>query len=349
MPFTIRENVPLRDFTTFRIGGPAAFFCEVTTEDELGEAMSFARETCDGRFFILGGGSNVLVNDRGFSGLVIRMHILGIHFSDADAAGRVLCTVGAGESWDTFVATCVGRGLYGVENLSWIPGTVGAAPVQNIGAYGVEVGSIIGIIRAYDTETDTFVSLAPEQCNFSYRDSLFKKIKNSKGQARYVITQVVFNLSANGSINNSYKDVRDYFTKKGVAFPTVADMREAVISIRTQKLPDISKVGTAGSFFKNPIISAEAYAALRAKYPDLPGFPEKDGRVKVPLAWIIDKICGYRGISKGGVGTFQNQALVIVNNGSASFAEVATFAAEIVLKVKEKTGIVVEPEVQYVD
>jgi UDP-N-acetylmuramate dehydrogenase len=352
MPFTIREKISLRDLTTFRIGGPARFFCEVYSEDDLVQAISFAEETCEGRFFILGGGSNILVNDAGFSGLVIHIKISGMHFADdtSKIEARVIASVGAGEMWDAFVAESVRRALYGTENLSWIPGTVGAAPVQNIGAYGVEVASVIASVRAYDTEKKEFISFTNEACGFSYRDSIFKRAKNSRGQTKYVITQVSFILSKMSSLNMAYKDVQHFFeiNKISPVSASLPDMRAAIISIRKNKLPDIAKVGTAGSFFKNPIISAKKYEELKSKYPELPGFPEKNGHIKVPLAWIIDKVCGYKGISKGSVGTFQNQALVIVNTGNASFVDVASFAAEIMEQVKIKTGIIIDPEVQYI-
>jgi UDP-N-acetylmuramate dehydrogenase len=321
MPFTIRENIPLRDLTTFRIGGPARFFCEVYTEGDLIEAVSFAQKKCAGRFFVLGGGSNVLVSDAGFGGLVICMKIKGIIFSDENSWKNGITTVGAGEEWDSFVKKTIEDGYGGLENLSLIPGTVGAAPVQNIGAYGTEVAAAIFSVRAYDTETGTWKLFKKDECEFKYRDSFFKKTKNSSGQARYIITEVSFTLSKGAKPNISYKDIHDYFEKKGTTEPSLVQVREAVISIRKVKLPDIAVVGTAGSFFKNPIIKVEDFEALKKRYPDLPGFSEKTnpGFIKVPLAWIIDTICGYRGISQGNVGTYKNQALVLVNNGNATF------------------------------
>jgi UDP-N-acetylmuramate dehydrogenase len=340
----IRENVLLRDFTTFRIGGPARFFCEVASEAELEEAIVFARAKCGGEgrapFFILGGGSNVLVSDAGFGGLVIKMNIHGINFHDMRAQ------IGAGENWDEFVAESVSRGLYGVENLSGIPGTVGAAPVQNIGAYGVEVASAIEEVRAYDTKENIWKTFSKDECLFTYRDSIFKK-----NSGRCIITSVVFLLKKNAELQLNYKDLQEYFSASVSSTanqPNLADVRAAILSIRSKKLPEVRVIGTAGSFFKNPIISADYYVALKKKYPDMPSYPAGESRIKIPLAWILDHICGYKGITKGNVGTYKNQALVIVNGGDATAKAIKNFADEITLTVKEKTDIDIEPEVQYV-
>jgi UDP-N-acetylmuramate dehydrogenase len=352
----IRENVTLRDFTTFRTGGPARFFCEVAGEAELAEAFLFAKENGGGKgilpIFILGGGSNILVGDAGFAGLVIKMNVKGMDFSDD---GKKI-SVGAGENWDEFVGQSISRGFSGAENLSGIPGTVGAAPVQNIGAYGIEVAAIIDSVHAFDVRENSWKNFSAAECGFEYRDSVFKKAKG-----RYVITSVVFNLAKVGAdaVNIGYKDLADYFAA-AKQVPTPSDVREAVLAIRAKKLPDVREIGTAGSFFKNPLICEEHYQFLKKQYPDMPSFPagESEGKkiVKVPLAWILDHVCGYKGVTKGNVGTYKNQALVIVNNFSqvnglmagATAAEIKNLAAEISAAVKEKTNIDIEPEVQYV-
>ena len=356
----IRENVPLRDYATFRTGGPARFFCEVATDAQLTEALSFAREKCGGTFFILGGGSNILVDDAGFNGLAIRMNIKGIDFEALDSVqdsvrDGIRVTVSAGENWDYFVGRCVERGLGGIENLSGIPGMVGAAPVQNIGAYGVEVARSIDSVRAFDTVEHVWKNFPRAECDFEYRDSIFKK-----AQGRFIITSVTFRLakidianatSASSAVNIEYKDLADYFSGTQ-AKPTPADVRKAVLAIRSKKLPDVREVGTAGSFFKNPIIPVNDFAELKKQYetrfPDIPSFPAGEGTVKVPLAWILDHICGYKGVTKGNVGTYKNQALVIVNNGGVTTSDIKQFANDIIASVKEKTGIDIEPEVQYI-
>jgi len=366
----IREHVSLRDFTTFRIGGPARFFCEVLNEAELTEAFAFVREHSDKKngvqhglpIFILAGGSNILISDEGFDGLVIKMNIHGVHFDEVSANSEIFVVSGAGENWDEFVGECVKHGLAGLENLSGIPGTVGAAPVQNIGAYGVEVARSIQSVRVFDTEDSSWKVFSKAECEFEYRDSIFKKTKNKNGGARYIITSVTFALkkfiSADATpLDINYKDVAEYFSNAHVSpASTPADVRTAIVSIRTRKLPDVRVIGTAGSFFKNPIISEDHYFGLKKTYPDIPGFVAGDGVMKVPLAWILDHICGYRGVLKGNVGTYKNQALVIVNHflqtdsviSGATASEIKAFADTIIAMVKEKTSIDIEPEVQYV-
>lgn len=360
MAMIIKEKVSLAPYTTFRIGGPARFCGSVTTEDELVEACAFAREK-GLLIFILGGGSNVLINDRGYDGLVIKMEIEGITEVTSDKAqvesgkkesdgagvaseGGVVISVGAGVQWDTLVEYAVERGLYGLENLSAIPGTVGAAPVQNIGAYGAEVSDTILLVRAFDTQTSTFVELTNAECNFSYRDSIFKKEKG-----RYVITRVDFALQKGGSVNIAYKDVKEYFAKKNVSAPSLSKVREAIIDIRWGKLPDWKLWGTAGSFFKNPIIGADTFTELAKKYPGLPGYPEPDGRMKVSLGWILDKVCTMKGFCEGNACVYEKQALVLIAKPGATAEEVVKLAQNIMTAVKEKTGIDIEGEVEWVN
>lgn len=384
----IQEHISLAQFTTFKIGGPARFFCIVSSEDELREAVTFARDK-KLRIFILGGGSNILMSDKGFDGLVIKMEIGGVRYEEGEArfkkydlrsrkqeAGStihdsritnkktentqvesVIVSAGAGEQWDTLVEKTVEHGLYGLENLSAIPGTVGAAPVQNIGAYGAEVSQTIVKVRAFDTKTMKFVEFSNSDCHFSYRDSLFKKEKG-----RYTITRVDFGLSKNGAVNIEYKDLKDYFDNKNTTraynsnqpltinhSPSLAEVREAVINLRWSKLPDWKLWGTAGSFFKNPVISADRFVELKKTYPELPGFPELDGRVKISLGWVLDKICHVKGMQKGKVQVYEKQALVLVAKPGATSEEVVGLAQDLMDLVKEKTGIEVEGEVEWVN
>ena len=383
----IQENISLAEFTSFKIGGPARFFCRVSDEDELVEAVRFAQAK-KLPLFVLGGGSNILISDKGFAGLVVKMEIKGIEEKeprtknqepnkfqssksklqikskvqspnsrpgapDGLQSSRVHISVGAGESWDGFVDWTVERGFYGLENLSAIPGTVGAAPVQNIGAYGAEAAHAVSSVRALDTTTMKFVELSKADCGFDYRDSLFKRERG-----RYVIARVDFHLTKNGKINIDYKDLKDYFARSSMTAidPTLKQVRSAVIAVRSGKLPDWKLWGTAGSFFKNPIISADRFKELKEKYPDLPGFPEtndspdnEDGRVKVSLAWILDKVCDVKGLQMGKARVYEKQALVLVAMPGASAEEVVGLSHELMRRVKDRTGLDIECEVEWVN
>ncbi len=336
----IRNNVRLAPYTTFKIGGPARYFCTVTNEAEVVEAVTFARLT-KVPFFVLGGGSNLLISDHGFPGLVMKNEIAGLSYEATGSS--VLVRAGAGLCWDSIVQKTVSRGLYGLENLSAIPGTAGASAVQNIGAYGAEVGNLIRHVRAFDAEKSVFVDLSHAACAFSYRDSMFKQRKG-----RYVITAVTYGLSTRGNTDIEYKDLSAYFAEKGRS-PTLAAVRRAVIAIRKRKLPDWKKWRTAGSFFKNPMLSSRQYASLKKEYPELPGFPTSGGKVKIQLAWILDKLCQARGLTVGHVGTFEKQALVVVAKAGATAEEVISFTNELSRCVYRLTGISVEAEVEWVN
>lgn len=336
----LRENVPLAQYTTFRIGGPARFFCTVVSKTGLIEAVALAkREKL--RMLILGGGSNILISDAGFPGVVIKNEILGkdiIPLGDGDFR----LSVGGGEMWDEIVQTAVENGLYGIENLSAIPGSAGAAPVQNIGAYGSEIADTLYFVRAFDTKAMTYVEFSNKQCKFAYRDSMFKRKKG-----RYIITQVDLKLAKNGKVNIAYKDLNEYF--KDRPEPSLKEVRDAVIDIRWKKLPDWKLWGTAGSFFKNPIISKARYERLAAKYPGLPGYPEPHGRVKVPLGWILDHVCHVKGHLYDNVGSYENQALVIVTKPGATATQVVARATKLMEMVERDTGIKIEAEVEWVN
>lgn len=338
----IEENIPLAHHTTFKIGGPARFFCSVTSEEELLEAVRFADEK-DIPFFVLGGGSNLLVSDKGFSGLVIKMDLKGVEYKEGKGT-EVRVSAAAGEMWDEFVEQTVSHDLHGLENLSAIPGMVGAAPVQNVGAYGTEAAQTIILVRALDVKAMKFVDLSNADCKFHYRDSMFK---HEKG--KYIITRVDFKLEKNGKANTTYRDVKDYFATRNISSPSIEEVRKAVIDIRWNKLPDWKLWGTAGSFFKNPIISSDHFDQLKTKYPDLPGYPETDGRVKVSLAWILDKVCDAKSLCNGHVCTYEKQALVIVAQPGATAGEVVDFTHELMRLVKEKTDIEIEAEVEWVN
>jgi len=336
---TISENVVIAPYTTFKIGGPARFFCIVTNDDELVEAVTFAKEKAI-RPIVLGGGSNVLFSDDGFNGLIIKNEMMGKTFTD-DGTLYSVVDANAGEDWEELVALTVEKDLFGLENLSSIPGKVGAAPVQNIGAYGAEVGKVVASVRVLDTETMKFVELSFVDCKFSYRDSIFK---HEKG--RYIVTKVRFRLCKQGEVNIGYKDLAHFFADRKIAKPSLKEVRNAIIEIRKNKLPDWKVWGTAGSFFKNPIVTAEVFAELQKKYPELPGYPESDGRVKVSLGWILDKVCDAKGLTLGNVSTYEKQALVLVAKPGATATEVINFSNELMKRVREKTGIIIEGEVE---
>jgi len=376
----IQENVSIAPYTTLKIGGPARFFCSVKSEEELVEAVKFAKEK-NVRIFVIGGGSNLLISDQGFNGLIIRCEIKGKEFISRPLGGRdssrfplagfeggsyspqkdvarhdrqaqqaganddsnsVIVVAASGEDWESLVKEAVERGLYGFESLSAIPGTVGASPVQNIGAYGVDVSSTILAVRVLDTSDMQFKELSNADCKFGYRDSVFK---HEKG--RYIVTRVTYKLAKTGKPNLDYRDVREYFASRNNSDPTLKEVRDAVIEIRAKKLPDWKHWGTAGSFFKNPIISPDKFNELKKQYKDLPGYPEPDGRVKVSLGWILDKICSAKGLTVGNVGTYEKQALVLVTKPGATATEVINFSNELMRRVKEKTGIVIEGEVEW--
>jgi UDP-N-acetylmuramate dehydrogenase len=337
----IKENVRLAPLTTLGVGGPAQYFAVATTKDELAVLAGGAKERGQS-VTILGGGSNVLINDDGLKGLVIKIEIKGItHAVTNNDANKVLVTAGAGEMWDDLVAYTVESGLWGLENLSAIPGTVGATPIQNVGAYGVEVGSLIESVEVYSLKTGNFSLLNNSDCRFGYRDSFLK----SAAGRDLVVVFVNYLLSKEANPQLKYQDLAVRF--KDASNPTQTEIRAAVTEIRGRKFPDWHQLGTAGSFFKNPIITSSAYEELLTQYPELPGFPEPGGKMKVSLGWILDKVCGFKGARVGNVGAYDHQALVLVNYGGATAAEIKSFASEVSSKVFSKTNIVIEPEVNF--
>jgi UDP-N-acetylmuramate dehydrogenase len=337
---SIEENVSLAPLTTLGIGGMARFFIEAASESELIAATEFA-EASELPVFILGGGSNVLVSDEGFSGLVVRVAIKGVEWSEQ-------VTAGAGEDWDDFVRLCVERNLAGVECLSGIPGLVGGTPVQNVGAYGQEVSETIKLVRVFDRQTKQIVELSNAECGFRYRASIF----NSTERNRYVVLSVSFALKANGEPALRYPDLKNFFAGKSDQ-PTLDEVRQAVIEIRSRKgmviVPDDPDCRSAGSFFKNPVISAEAFAKLEAAANERPpSFPAGDGYVKVPAAWLIERAGFKRGFTRGRVGISSKHTLAIINRGGATAQEVLDLVAEIQTRVQAEFGIVLLPEPVFV-
>ena len=288
-------------------------------------------------YFILGTGSNVLFT-KPFEGLIIKMEVIGIKKTN-ETATDVFLSVGAGENWHHFVSYCVQKGWGGIENLSLIPGTVGASPIQNIGAYGVEVEESIESVTALDTQTNQWITLSNSQCAFGYRNSLFKKEKN-----RYLITTVQFILKKQHQLRTDYGSIKEILHEKNIKNPSLADLSNAIVQIRTSKLPNPAKLGNAGSFFKNPSVSKTNFEKLKTDFPELIAYPISDDTYKLAAGWLIEN-CGWKGVRKGNVGCYDKQSLVIVNYGQATGKEIYDFSEEIIQSVLTKFNIVLEREV----
>lgn len=312
---------------------------QVRSADVLADAIEWSNKRGIPRF-VLGGGSNVLISDDGFDGLVIKMAITGISYKDGDDS--VVAVVGAGENWDAFVADTVERELWGVENLSGIPGTVGAAPIQNVGAYGQEVAYVIEWVEVYDAANIKRKRLSPDECSFGYRDSIFKHEEGDD----LIVTRVALRLKKGGEPNRSYKDLQHFFHADEE--PTLYQMREAVLEIRRGKFPDLDEAGTGGSFFKNPIISRKKYETLQKEYPDMPGYELDGGSIKIPFAWILDNVFDLKGHYERGVGFFEKQPLVVINKGSGMAEDVHFLTQPVIDRTKDEFGIDIEREVTLV-
>src|ERR1700733_4503135 len=317
------EEVPLAPYTTFQIGGPARWFAEASSEDDIAAGIAFAAER-KLPLFILGGGSNLLVSDSGFSGLVLRVALRGITFTEE--SGRSIISAAAGEDWDGLVAYAVAASLAGVECLSGIPGTVGGTPVQNVGAYGQEVSQTIVTVRAFDRKTGQFVDLPASDCGFSYRRSIF----NSSQRDRYVVSRVHYALRKDAPANFIYADVARYFAARNVTAPTLAEVRDAVRSIRAQKgmllMTGDADCRSAGSFFKNPVVPASVVDSLAQDLgvdkQSIPAYPASQGEVKLSAAWLIERAGFAKGYALGNAGISSRHTLALINRGGASASEV---------------------------
>lgn len=325
-------------FTTLRIGGPARYYATALSEDELLEGAQWARSRSL-PVFVLGGGSNLVVSDEGYPGLVLHVRMRGI---EVTPGGGVRAA--AGEDWDALVLRCVQSGLAGIECLSGIPGTVGGTPVQNVGAYGQEVSSTIRAVRALEIATGEFRDLAASECGFSYRTSIF----NSSERGRYAVSSVSYELNPGGAPLLEYKELKDCFD--GPDAPSLAEVREAVLKIRESKSMVLSAEDTncrsAGSFFKNPVVKEALWSALEATTgTPAPRFRVSPGLVKVPAAWLIDRAGFQRGERRGPVGISSRHTLALVNfGGGATAAQLMKFASEIQERVKSRFGIELEME-----
>lgn len=333
----IRHNESLKSYNTFGIDVKAKFFCEINSKEqflELIQSGQLSRQP----FLLLGGGSNILFT-KDVDGLVVKMNITGreILFQDEDIA---LVRIFAGENWDDIVSWSLDQGFNGLENLSLIPGNVGSCPIQNIGAYGVEVKDFIEEVEVMYLADGEQKVLRNNKCGFAYRDSIFKR--ELKGKV--AILSVTFRLNKSENLHLAYGAISRELETMGITVPTSSDVREAVCHIRRSKLPDPAILGNAGSFFKNPTVSPEICNQLVLKFPTLPSYPQANGSYKLAAGWLIEQ-CGWKGVRVGDAGVHNVQALVLVNYGSATGKELLTLATEIKQSVRVKFGVELEMEV----
>lgn len=330
-------NVSLKSFNTFGIEAKAKEFVEIHSLEDLLEILPTLK---DRKFMFLGGGSNVLfIND--FDGLVIVNKLKGL-FADAINENEFHVKALSGENWHEFVLWTIDKGFYGLENMSLIPGTVGAAPMQNIGAYGAEFKDYCLSVDAIDLSSGDIVSFDNLSCQFGYRESIFKR----RLKDQYFIYQIHLRLSKISPLNTSYGMIQDVLRRKDISQPSHRDISNAVIEIRSSKLPNPSVLGNAGSFFKNPVIEKSLADIFLDKYPNAPHFPDKNG-VKIPAGWLIEQ-CGFKGFRDGNVGSHKEQALVIVNYGGATGQEVYDYSEKIIQTVNTKFNITLEREVNMI-
>lgn len=332
----LQENISLKPYHSFACEEFAAYFTIAQSKEALIEALNWARDN-NLPYFILGGGTNTLFTKK-FEGLVIKIEILGIQ-KIQETASEITIQVGAGENWSHLVSYCVQKSWGGLENLSLIPGTVGAAPIQNIGAYGVEVGEYITKVFAYDAIQNDWTTISKENCAFSYRESVFKK-----EPLRYIVVGVQFILFKQPTLRTDYGAIKSVLHDRGIANPSVESIAAAVAFIRSTSLPDPKKLGNAGSFFKNPIITKSQYDQLILHFPDLIAYPINDHYYKIAAGWLIEA-CGWKTIKKDQVGCYKDQSLIIVNYGTNKGKAILDFSEEIVQSVLNKFGIELAREV----
>ena len=338
------RNYSLKAHNTFGIDAKCRRFIEFEDDDEAVEVAKILRESAT-PYIIIGGGSNLLLT-KDFDGIVVRSGIRGHYFEESGDRSQetvVRMTCGSGEVWDDMVATSIKAGYYGMENLSLIPGDVGASAVQNIGAYGAEAKDLIAEIEAVEIASGQLVTLRAEDCGYGYRESKFKHEWKNK----YLITYVTYLLSTTFEPRLDYGNIRAELERKGIAQPTAQQVRDTIIEIRQAKLPDPKVTGNAGSFFMNPIVSRGKYEALAKQYEGMPHYEVDADHVKIPAGWMIDQ-CGWKGRSLGRAGVHDKQALVLVNLGGATGAEIVTLCETIRADVKAKFGIEIYPEVNII-
>ena len=336
----IRQNVSLRDYSTMRLGGTAAYLVDVHTRVEVQQAVAWA-EQHNLPVMMIGGGSNIVWRDEGFPGLVIVNKIMGFE-EQQENEENYFVHVGAGENWDDVVARAVARGLTGIEGLSLIPGTAGATPIQNVGAYGQEISQTLVSVDAYDRETKQFVTIANTECTFGYRKSRF----NRADRGRFFITSITLCLRARNPKPPYYQTVEKYFIEHDITGEcTPQTMRDAVIAIRSSKLPDPAKIANNGSFFGNPIVEHKIFEKLKAEYGELPHRHLDDGRVKLSAAWMIEKV-GLKDFhdDETGMATWHLQPLVFVNEKAQTTAGLIKFRQKVLDAVEEKFDVLLKQE-----
>jgi len=331
----IEYNVNLKPYNTFGIEVFAKAFARFSSVDSLNEILI---STSISPLLVLGGGSNLLLT-KNFDGLVLKNEITGFEII-SENENEVIVEVGAGEVWHEFVMRCIEKGYAGVENLSLIPGSVGASPMQNIGAYGTEIKQVFDHLKAYHIETGEIHSFDNEACKFGYRESVFKNIY--KGQ--YIILKVAFKLSKSPKINTTYGAIEEELKNQNISNPTIKDVSKAVISIRQSKLPDPKIIGNAGSFFKNPVVEQSVVEQIQKEYPDIPNYPAEDGKRKLAAGWLIEK-AGWKGKTQGTFGVHKLQALVLVNYGGSTGKEILDLSSQIIAEIQSKFSVTLEREV----
>lgn len=341
----IQENFSLKQYNTFGIDAKAKYFSTFSTIGELIELITHNSQltTPDSRLstFILGGGSNILFT-KDFNGLILKNEIKGIKKIKEDN-DHVYLNVGAGENWHQFVRNCIQNNLAGIENLSLIPGNVGASPMQNIGAYGVEIREVFHELKAFHLREKSTYAFSLKDCEFAYRDSVFK----SKYKGQFVILEVTYRLNKTPRFNTSYGAIEQELEKMRIKELNIAAISQAVINIRTSKLPDPSVMGNAGSFFKNPSIPGEKFQDFKSRFPGIVGYENLDGTIKLAAAWLIEQ-CGWKGYRKGDAGCHEKQPLVLVNYGNATGEEIFDLSEKIRQSVIERFEVELEREVNVV-
>lgn len=333
----IQKNVLLKNYNTFGISVYAKRFISVNSVFELQQILKVEKD-----IFLISGGSNMLLT-KDIDKLVVHINIKGVSI-DNEAENAAYLTVNAGENWHEFVLWCISQNYGGIENLSLIPGNVGTCPIQNIGAYGVEVKDTITKVEALDIETSKLVQFSNEDCNFGYRNSIFK----NEVKGKYIITSVSFKLTKiDHSLNSSYGAIETELSLKKISNPTLKDISDAVITIRTSKLPNPKEIGNSGSFFKNPVITTIQFLKLQKEYPDIPSYKISDIEVKIPAGWLIEQ-AGFKGKRYGEFGVHEKQALVLVNYGNATGKEIYQLAEKIKKTIIKKFEITLEIEVNII-
>ncbi len=333
----IKENYSLKKHNTFGLDVKARYFIEVADIQQLKSVVDWSViESVP--LFVLGGGSNVLFTQN-LDFLVIKNSLKGIEIVE-ESESEISVKIGAGEVWHEVVLHCIDKGWGGVENLSLIPGSIGAAPMQNIGAYGVELKDVFQCLEAFNLETKAIKDFSNDECQFGYRDSVFK----NQLKGKYVITSVTLRLNKSPKVNTSYGAISEVLAHKGILHPTIKDVSDAVIEIRQSKLTDPAKIGNSGSFFKNPVISDSDFQKLKTAYPNIPSYPQENSQVKVPAGWLIEQ-CGWKGKMRGDIGVHKQQALVLINQGGGKGQDIRQLAMDIQESVSDKFGINLETEV----